>query len=144
MKYFYGIFLTFSLIWIISCTPEYVPEPNKVAFASTTWVATGVIDGEEWITIYQLGTADTDRDHYIKYHVDTEKTTAIEGIHYNILTPDSCLIPKRKYIGYIKLDILDFELSGNEPRLTLVLDGNNDILAETGFDVCHINIRPYN
>lgn len=124
------------MIFFSACEEKYIPQPNKVAFATDLWQRTyQFADGLEWIPVYQLGTTDTDRDHYIKFHFDTVNTTGIINKDFSFPEGDSLLIKANKYIGYLKIKQLHGGEIGN-PRVFLILDGNESILPKTGMDKC--------
>ncbi|MEE4114971.1 MAG: hypothetical protein V2I37_02325 [Marinilabiliaceae bacterium] len=121
-----------------ACTEKYIPEPNQVAFATDLWGWSYYISyDEDWVPVYQLGTTDTEIDHYIYFHVDTINSTGKEGTDFYFPEGDSLLIEKNKYLGYIKI-----RRSNNpeilSPRVLIILDGNDIIEPKKGMDRCFI------
>jgi hypothetical protein len=65
-------------------------------------------------------------DEAIRYKVDTEKTTAIEGVHYT-LGGESAVIPANESFGNAVINILPGERQALTVDLVLVLEGNETI-----------------
>ena len=130
--------LIYTALLAGACTEKYVPQPNQVAFATDLWSWSYYISyDEDWVPVYQLGTTDTDMDHYIHFHVDTINSTGKEGTDYYFPEGDSLLIERSKYLGYLKIrrcakpDIIS-------PRVLLILDGNDIIEPKAGMDRCFV------
>jgi hypothetical protein len=64
--------------------------------------------------------------------VSTVEGQAVEGVHYNVLTPNSITIPAGETTGYIKIEVIDNTILDDSKRLTVTLTGTSDAKTVVG------------
>ena len=129
------LFASFALLGLailtacdFSAADKTYQGENKVRFIETTAALTA-FESVDVKTIQVSHLVAQSNDVQYTFSVDTENSTAVEGVHYN-LTTNSVTIPANEYIGSFSIELIQQDLS-EQRTLVLQLEGNSLISNRT-------------
>lgn len=132
IRLLFASFAIYSLAILTACdftAPDKTYQgENKVRFIESTAALTA-FESVDVKTVEVSHLVAQPNDVQYTFSVDTEKSDAIEGVHYN-LTTNSVTIAANEYIGSFTIELLQQELS-EQRTLVLQLEGNSLISNRT-------------
>lgn len=117
---------------------EFNSPVSNANYTRNTNVGVGVI-GEQVNLIAPQFTS----DQTVTFRVDAEQTTAEAGVHYNLVSNGTFVIPANTSFGTAQVEILGTAIPAGTTRLlVLELVGNDVISPSENHKRLRINIRP--
>ncbi len=122
--------------------PNYVEFPNR---RTTTTFPYNLIETEKISIVSQIIGAHETTDKSIGYAIAPENTTAVEGVHYNLINPEKITIPAQSSFGEIKLEapVGNFD-PGDVFSITFNLLQNGDLPASPNYTTTSHTLRKNN
>jgi hypothetical protein len=134
-RYFLKLALvTLSVVTLVSC------EEDTVTYGGNNFVTFDQVSEFTFPFFENNGVSEIPVNMAFPQSVDvtvnftavSEDGAAVEGVHYNLLTPNVITIPAGETTGYIKIDVIDNDILDDSKSLKITLTAASDANTTVG------------
>ncbi len=128
---------------LTSCFPDnelIYDGPLQVEFQPTSGTQR-MSDGTSHTASIQLIGPHQSEPLTVSFIVDTENSTAVEGVHFTI-DGNSTVIPPNSSFGSIVVHAIEENIDATRPVLRITLIDSDDVRAARNYDTYALTLRP--